>query len=180
VADIDLLELDGTDLETTYNIYFTGWNRSSNAPTSGATIGFPSDKPKQITIENDPVLDCLPSGCQNGWGPNFWRVDDWDVGIPEVGSSGGMLLDQDNLLVGVLSGGVGSNCNNFEWDEFAKIHPHWTSLEPFLDPDATGAVTLAGKDHADPPGIPLFSTWGLALLVGSLLSAGACTIRRSY
>ncbi|MBW2715147.1 MAG: hypothetical protein JRD03_03680 [Deltaproteobacteria bacterium] len=163
-ADIDLLELDGTDLESTYDVYFTGWNRSPTAPTMGAIISFPDDKPKQISIDNDPIIDCAPSGCTGGWGANWWRVEGYDVGVPEGGSSGGGLLDQNNLLVGVLSGGVGTNCNNFEWDEYAKIYPHWSSLQPFLDPDATGAISLPGKD-APEPGALLQLASGTAFLV---------------
>ena len=147
VADIDLLELDGTDLETIHDIYFSGWSRSPVPPTEGATISFPSDKPKQIVIEFDPITDCSASSCPRGFGPNFWRVEDWDVGTTQVGSSGGGLLDQDHRLVGVLTGGIGTNCNNFQWEEYAKIHPQWADLQPFLDPDATGAVTLDGRDN---------------------------------
>ena len=88
-----------------------------------------------------------------------------------------MLLDQDNLLVGTLTGGVGTNCTNFEWDEYAKIAPHWASLQPFLDPDATGRVWLPGKDHADVPGVPVFSLWGTALYAALLLIAGSLAIR---
>ena len=162
-ADIDLLELDGTDLESSYNIYFTGWNRSGVAPTMGAIISFPNDKPKQIAIENDPIIDCAPGGCAGGWGANWWRVEAYDVGVPEGGSSGGGLLDENNLLVGVLSGGVGTNCTNFDWDEYAKIHPQWSGLQPFLDPDATGAISLAGKDVPE-PGALLQLASGAALL----------------
>ncbi|MBW2495331.1 MAG: hypothetical protein JRE43_11315 [Deltaproteobacteria bacterium] len=176
-ADLQLLELDGTDLEGLYDIYFVGWNRSGETPTSAATIGFPSDKPKQISIRNDPVIDCAAGGCPNGWGPNYWRIDLYDVGVTEAGSSGGMLLDQDNLLVGALTGGVGTNCSNFEWDEYAKIAPQWASLQPFLDPDATGRLWLPGKDHADVPGVPLFSAWGTALYAALLLAAGSIAIR---
>jgi len=176
-ADLDLLELDGTDLEGRYDIYFVGWNSSGDTPTSAATIGFPADKPKQISIRNDPVINCATGGCPNGWGPNFWRIDAYNVGVTEGGSSGGMLLDQDNLLVGTLTGGVGTNCNNFGWDEFAKIAPQWTSLQPFLDPDATGRISLPGKDHADVPGVPLFSLWGSALYAAMLLIAGSFAIR---
>jgi hypothetical protein len=176
-ADLDLLELDETDLETPYDVYFVGWNRGAAAPTSAATIGFPNNKPKQISIENDPVTDCAPSGCPNGWGPNFWRIEAWDVGVTEIGSSGGMLLDQDNLLVGVLRGGVGGGCNNFGWDEFAKIGPQWASLQPFLDPDNTGAVAIPGKEHDDVPPVPLFSAWSQALFVAMLLVAANLAIR---
>lgn len=179
-SDIDLLELDGTDLETSYDIYFMGWNRSASAPASGATISFPDDKPKQIAIENDPITDCSPGGCSGGFGADFWRVEAWDVGVTEGGSSGSALLDENQLVVGTLTGGVGTNCNNFDWDEYAKIHPAWASLQPFLDPDATGAISLAGKDHADDPipPVPAVSTWGSALLVGLLLGTGGWTMRR--
>jgi hypothetical protein len=165
-ADIDLLELDGTDLESSYNIYFTGWNRSSGAPTMGAIISFPSDKPKQIAIENHPITDCAPGGCAGGWGANFWRVEDYDIGVPEGGSSGGGLLDANNLLVGTLTGGVGTNCTNFEWDEYAKFHPQWSNLQPFLDPDVTDVISLSGKDHADvpEPGALLQLAFGSAFL----------------
>jgi hypothetical protein len=165
-ADIDLLELDGTDLESTYNFYYTGWTRSPAAPTMGAIISFPSDKPKQIAIENDPIIDCASGGCPNGWGPDFWRVVGYDLGVTEGGSSGGGLLDQDDLLVGVLTGGVGTNCNNFEWDEYAKLHPQWANLQPFLNPDGTDVISLAGRDHTDvpEPGSLLQIATGTALL----------------
>jgi hypothetical protein len=179
-ADLDLLELDGTDLEGLYDIYFVGWNRSAAAPASGATLGFPADKPKQVSIEDDPITDCSPGGCSGGFGANFWRVEGWDVGVTEGGSSGGMLLDPDLLLVGTLTGGVGTNCNNFAWDEFAQIHPFWANLRPYLDPDATGAVALAGKDHADvPPAVPAAPAWGRALLLAGLALAGLRGLRRT-
>jgi hypothetical protein len=168
-ADLDLLELDGTDLEGQFDVYFMGWSRSPAAPASGATISFPDDKPKQIAIENDPITDCAPGGCSGGFGAGFWRVEDWDVGVTEGGSSGAALLDPEHLVVGVLTGGVGTTCNNFAWDEFAKIHPSWAGLQPFLDPDATGAVSLPGKDHADVfPAVPAAPAWARALLIGLL------------
>lgn len=104
------------------------------------------------------------------------------MSVPEVGSSGGALLDENDLLVGVLvgvlSGGVGTSCNNFEWDEFAKLHPRWASLQPFLDPDDTGVPSLPGKDHADVPGVPAASAWVRVLLVGPLMARAGRAIRR--
>jgi hypothetical protein len=146
--DVNLLELHGTDLEGTYNIYFMGWNRSETAPTMAAMISHPDDKPKQIVIRYDPVIDCALGGCAGGWGSLFWRVDGWDVGVDEGGSSGGGLLDQNNLLVGTLTGGVGTDCADFAWDEFFKLSAEWASLQPFLDPDNTGAMSIPGKDGA--------------------------------
>ena len=175
-ADLDLLELDGVDLEGSFGIYFMGWDRSGITPTSGATLGFPDDNPMQIAIENDAITDCDPGGCGGGFGADFWRVEGWDVSVTEGGSSGGALLDPSHRLVGTLSGGVGTNCNNFEWDEFAKIDPSWTNLQPYLDPDASGAVTLDGTNSA--LNVPAVSVAGRALLAALLVAAG-WTLRRA-
>jgi hypothetical protein len=153
-ADIHLLELDGTDIDDTYDIWFAGWSRLTTPPTRGAVISFPADKPKQIAIENDPITDCAPSGCFDGWGPNYWRVEGYDVGVTEGGSSGAGLLDRELRVVGTLTGGVGTDCDDFEWDEYAKLYPVWAGLAPFLDPLNTGAIAIPGRDHADFPAAP--------------------------
>ena len=172
-TDVNLLELNGTDFETIYDVYFMGWNRGASAPLNGAMISFPDDKPKQIVIDDDLIVDCTPSGCAQGYGPNYWRIEDWEVGVDEGGSSGGGLMDQDHLIVGVLTGGVGTHCNNFEWDEFSKLSADWVSLQPFLDPDNTGAVSLPGRDGAQmPDAVPTVSSWGIAVMTLLVLVGG--------
>jgi len=142
--DVNLLELDG-DLETEFDVYFAGWNRGATPPASSVAISHPADKPLQIAIDEDPTLDCtIPSNCPNGWGPWYWRITDYEVGVTEGGSSGGALYDQDQSLVGVLTGGVGTNCDNFGWDEYFKLSTEWDKLQPYLDPDDTGVMTVPG------------------------------------
>ncbi|MCH7702676.1 MAG: hypothetical protein IID37_13420, partial [Planctomycetes bacterium] len=148
-TDLDLLELDGPNLEGIYNIYFQGWNRSDDQPAMGAMIGYPNDFPKQITITEDPVVDCASGPCPGGFGSQYWRVNEWHVGISLGGSSGSCLLNEDHQLVGVLSGGVGTNCDNFSWDEFSKISSEWSNLQPFLDPNNSGVMSIPGKDGLD-------------------------------
>jgi len=149
-TDVDLLELHGTDLEGQFDVYFLGWNRRTTPADMGAVIGYPDDKPKQIAITFDPIIDCAPGGCASGFGPNYWRLLTYDVGATEGGSSGSCLLDESNLLVGVLTGGVGTHCFNFEWDEFSKLHADWPQLQPFLDPDDTGLLAIPGLDGTAP------------------------------
>jgi len=144
--DVNLLELDGDDLEGDYDVYFAGWNRGAGSPLSTVAISHPADKPLQVAIDDDPTADCASGGCPGGWGPWYWRIDDYEVGVTEGGSSGGGLYDQDLLLVGVLTGGVGTNCGNFGWDEYFKLNTEWDELRPFLDPDDTGALTAPGWD----------------------------------
>ena len=149
--DINLLELDGAGLEDAYDIYYAGWNRGDAAPTSSVAISHPDDKPLQIAIDNDPATDCAQGGCSFGWGPWYWRIEDYEVGVTEGGSSGGGLYDQQQLLVGVLTGGVGTNCSNFGWDEYFKLSTEWSELEPYLDPAGSGALTVPGWDGSSTP-----------------------------
>ena len=144
--DINLLELDGTDLEGDFDVYYAGWNRGTTPPTSTVAITHPADKPLQIAIDEDPAIDCAQGGCPGGWGGNYWRIDDYEVGVTEGGSSGGGLFDQNQQLVGVLTGGVGTNCSNFGWDEYYKFSSEWAQLQPYLDPDNTGALNVPGWD----------------------------------
>jgi hypothetical protein len=96
----DLLELDGTDLESTFDICFTGWNRSPTSPMTGATISFPDDEPKQIAIENDPIVDCATGGCSGGFGADFWRAEGRDhADTPSVPAASAWARA---LLVGLL------------------------------------------------------------------------------
>lgn len=149
--DINLLELDGAGLEDAYDVYYAGWNRGESAPTSSAAISHPDDKPLQIALDNDPATDCAQGGCPFGWGPWYWRIDDYEVGVTEGGSSGGGLYDQQQRLVGVLTGGVGTNCDNFGWDEYFKLSAEWDELEPYLDPAGSGAMTVPGWDGSSTP-----------------------------
>lgn len=152
--DINLLELDGANLESAYDIYFAGWNRGLQTPSSTFSISHPDDKPMQIAIDTDPAIDCAQGGCPGGWGGEYWRITDYEVGMPEGGSSGSALFDQDQLVVGVLTGGVGTNCFDFGWDEYYKLSNEWAQLQPFLDPDNNGALTMPGWDGSSNPCSP--------------------------
>ncbi|MCA8960210.1 MAG: dockerin type I repeat-containing protein [Planctomycetes bacterium] len=145
-GDLQLFELDGGDLESSFDVTYLGWRRDGVAPTQSATLGFPADKPLQIMIDDDPAIDCAAGCGLDSFGTDFWRIDDWEVGLTEGGSSGGALLDQDHRVVGVLTGGVGATCGSFEWDEFFKLSAEWPALAPHLDPLGTGALTVDAWD----------------------------------
>lgn len=149
--DIDLLELHGADFEGSFDVYFAGWNRGVAAPTRTVSVSHPADKPLQVAIDDDPLIDCASGSCPGGWGPWYWRINDYEVGMTQGGSSGGGLYDQNLYLVGVLTGGIGTNCDNFGWDEYFKLSVEWAALRPFLDPDDTGAVTVPGWDGSTAP-----------------------------
>lgn len=142
-SDFTLLELN-TVPSPLFNVYYAGWDVSGRVPQSATGIHHPSGAVKAISFENDPLTE--------KWG-SHWQVNDWDLGTTEPGSSGSCLFDQSNgLCVGTLSGGYAACGNDLE-DWFGQIHSSWTGggtadsrLSDYLDPLATGATTLQGKN----------------------------------
>jgi hypothetical protein len=146
-SDVTLMELfDNLD---PYDVYYMGWTRSTVPSAESAMISFPDGQPKQITIDTDTLIDCAAGPCAGGWGPNYWRVTSWEVGVDEIGSSGGGLMNQDRLLVGQLTGGIGTDCDDFRWDEFAKLSVGMDlGMAAFLDPDSSGVESVPGMDNS--------------------------------
>ncbi|MEO1436677.1 MAG: T9SS type A sorting domain-containing protein, partial [Bacteroidota bacterium] len=83
-----------------------------------------------------------------------WRVEDWDLGTTEPGSSGSPLFDLNGRIIGQLSGGFAACGNNLE-DWYGKVWYSWdqvnanplNNLEAWLDPNGTGATFLDGSDE---------------------------------
>ena len=148
-SDFALLELN-SEPPPEYNVYYSGWN-NINSPASSVTgIHHPAGDIKKICIENQAVTT---SG-------NEWRVDDWDVGVTEGGSSGSPLYDPDKRIVGQLFGGsaacAGTN-DNGQPDFYGKFSHSWgaggsasNQLKDWLDPNDTGVTTLDGRYCDDP------------------------------
>ena len=143
-ADLLLLELDD-EPDLAHRLYFAGWDVGGAAPRSAVTIHHPRTHVKSISIGNDPLTRTqrysdspLPTG-------TYWRVPEWDVGTAESGSSGAPLFDQNKRVVGALSGGWAA-CNRF------PNGPDWfgalaaASFSSWLDPGATGATSLDGRN----------------------------------
>jgi lysyl endopeptidase len=138
-SDFLLLKLYNTPPRA-YNTYFAGWNATGTTPTSGTTIHHPSGDIKKISLD----YDILSS---NG---SFWRVNDWDVGTTENGSSGAPLFNPDHQIIGQLFGGDAA-CGNNLHDDFGKFSVSWNNgLKAKLDPDNTGTTTLGGMTDPRP------------------------------
>ncbi len=149
-SDFALLELN-TEPPPEYNVYYSGWN-NVNSPASSVTgIHHPAGDIKKICHENQAVTT---SG-------NEWRVDDWDVGVTEGGSSGSPLYDSNNKrIVGQLFGGSAAcagTTDNGAPDFYGKFSHSWgaggsanNQLKDWLDPNNTGVTTLDGRYCDDP------------------------------
>jgi len=134
-----------------YYVSQTGFDATGAPPLTGMTLGYPNDVPMTISLDGGPIID----GMSDGWGPDHWRVTNWDQGGTAGGSSGGALWDQNQRVVGQLHGGLGS-CGD-GWDEFGKLSESWAAgLAAHLDPGGTGqlATDLIDCFSGTPPEPP--------------------------
>ncbi len=157
-ADFALVELDQTP-PPDYHPYWGGWDRrADHTPQGGTAIHHPSGGVKAISVNDDPLTTIPSLELQDETGNVVttvitpWRVNNWELGTTEPGSSGGGLWDPDtHLLVGVLSGGSASCSNPGGSDYFARLSVAWDGgtseqrLSDWLDPNASGAQTAAGR-----------------------------------
>jgi subtilisin-like proprotein convertase family protein len=145
-TDFTLLEMDLQPPES-FNHYYNGWSRDTAAAAECWAIHHPSGDAKKISYNADPLID------GTNYGPNHWRITEWEEGTTEGGSSGSPLFDPGHRIIGQLHGGQAS-CTNITWDEYGKIDGSWTGggapgsrLSDWLDPDGTGAITVDGVDY---------------------------------
>lgn len=140
-SDFTLIELDETP-DASFDVYYAGWDVSGQTPQSATGIHHPSGDEKSISFENDPLTTK---------GSSHWKVNDWDLGTTEPGSSGSCLFNQSNgLCIGTLSGGYAACGNDLE-DWYGQIHKSWTGdgtadsrLSDHLDPLGLGVTMLEG------------------------------------
>jgi lysyl endopeptidase len=154
--DLTLVEVDDPDLAR-YDLYLSGWNRQSPAPTDSAVaIHHPQGDAKRITFEYDPAT--ITYLTRSSSRDDTHITVEWDAGTTEGGSSGGPLFTGSQRIVGVLSAG-GRGCEIQDW--FGRIalgfeNGNYTpdgfqrpaTLADWLDPTDSGTQTLDGRNLA--------------------------------
>lgn len=123
-SDVALLQLNSTP-PASYNVFYTGWDKSGAAPTSSTCIHHPDGDIKKISFDNNAAT-------QVSWGgAATWRIAAWDDGTTEPGSSGSGLWNQNGLLIGQLYGGD-ANCSNNVNDYFGRFSTSYPTLQNWL------------------------------------------------
>jgi lysyl endopeptidase len=151
--DFTLVEIS-TKPPVSYQPWYAGWNRSATTPSAAFTIHHPQGDVKKLSAGFDsPATGTFGSGyTANG----HWKINKWDIGTTESGSSGSPLFDSDGLVRGVLTGGE-ARCGYSVNDFYTKFSLAWAryeginqQLKPWLDPLDTGAEILNGMNpYAD-------------------------------
>ena len=124
-----------------WEVFFAGWNRSTENPTISCAIHHPNGSPKRINFDDDIAIS---ASWNQGDPGTHWRVF-WDNGGTQGGSSGCPLYDENFRLVGVLSGGPELPCGDTgSYDLYGKFDRAWNDVKQWLDPGDTGAMYVDG------------------------------------
>ncbi|MEM9313203.1 MAG: proprotein convertase P-domain-containing protein [Pseudomonadota bacterium] len=152
ISDSALFELSSAP-PASFNVYYAGWDRSGTIP-AGDTVGIhhPGGNEKMIAVNTDRLRtgpSCIGGGASSD--NTHWFMN-WERGTTQQGSSGSGLFDTSGRVIGLLSGGSAS-CSNPRGDDcYGAFAVAWTgrpnnqNLQPFLDPNNTGATTVDGSN----------------------------------
>lgn len=146
-SDFTLVELDD-DPNPDWNVAFSGWDRSGDDASSAVAIHQPNTDEKRISFENQPTTVTSYLGNSVPGDGTHVRVEDWDLGTTEPGSSGSPLFDQNHRIIGQLHGGYAS-CSSQTSDWYGRFYRSWTGggssssrLSNWLDSAGTGAISV--------------------------------------
>ena len=172
-VDITLLELDQQP-DTAFDVYYSGWDRTSASPTGAVGIHHPNGHEKSINIDLGTVArgpNCIASSPPG----THWYVTGWEEGTTASGSSGSGLWSSSNqLLIGTLSGGT-SSCSSSGFDCYGQFGVAWdgpsadTRLRDWLDPAGNNPSTKTGQE----PGAPQPGTLALTSATYTVAETGA-------
>ena len=150
-SDFCLIELS-SEPDTSFHVYYSGWDATGSSVSGCTAIHHPQCEEKMISFNTDALtVTSYLSNSVPGDGTH-WRVDDWEDGTTEGGSSGSGIWDPNHRIVGQLHGGYAS-CYSLTSDWYGRLSVSWegghsssTRLKSWLDPDNTGTLVLDGVD----------------------------------
>jgi hypothetical protein len=165
-VDFALIQLEALP-DPSFNVFYTGWDRSGVAPAGCVGIHHPDVDVKAISLSSN-TLTSATSCIVTGGPQTHWQVI-WSQGVTEPGSSGSGIWNPANHgLVGTLSGGHSACSTPLAPDCYGKFSLAWASgtsaidrLQDWLDPQNSGVTLRTG---VDPAKVTVFTAAGSSLL----------------
>jgi lysyl endopeptidase len=137
-SDFALVRLNSSPNKE-WGVTYAGWDNSGTDASSAVAIHHPNTDEKSISFENDPTTVTDYLGSEVPGNGTHVRVEDWDKGTTEPGSSGSPLFNQDHRVIGQLHGGWAS-CSSQTADYYGRIYTSW---------EGDGSASTRLKDHLD-------------------------------
>lgn len=142
-TDFALVELIHP-LKISSKLHAAGFKAELGLTNTSIAIHHPNVEEKRISFDyDDPIYR------DNN---HYIRVENWDEGTTEGGSSGSPLFNTNGQIIGQLYGGYAA-CGNQEWDEYGTLAISWdgentasTRLKDWLDRNNTGIKTMNTKN----------------------------------
>ncbi|KAA1244481.1 T9SS type A sorting domain-containing protein [Aquimarina sp. RZ0] len=141
-TDYSLVQLSATPPDS-YNVYYSGWDATGTQPTNTTGIHHPAGDIKKISFDYEAPSISGYGGSSN----THWRINDWNDGTTEPGSSGSPLYDQNKRIIGQLHGGSAA-CGNNGYDAYGRFDLSFPNLSQWLAPGSS----LKKVDGYDPSG----------------------------
>lgn len=174
-TDVTLVELVSSP-NPAWGVTYAGWSREMVDATSACGVHHPSGDDKKICFEQQPTTVTTYLGTSVPGDSTHIRVEDWDLGVTEPGSSGSPLFNQNHQVIGQLHGGY-SACGNNLSDYYGRFAISWTGggtsatrLSDWLDPLSTGQTTLGTRP----------STWSTTSVYGTGCNATFATFFEQF
>ncbi|SDH65378.1 T9SS type A sorting domain-containing protein [Winogradskyella thalassocola] len=152
-SDMELVEItDPSFFENNNDLVWAGWNRSiTQVPAVSFGFHHPSGDIQKVS-RNDEGGYRFTTTFNGNSSAQMWRIDDWELGVTEGGSSGSGLFNETGHLIGMLSGGSaacsGTN-DNGGFDIYGRFGVAWdfggsasSQLKDWLDPSDSGIEIL--------------------------------------
>jgi hypothetical protein len=134
--------------------YFAGWDVSGVPVEHVSCVHHPLGGAKKISVRHNQIeiSDFLEGDKPLRATQSFWHIQQWDEGITEAGSSGSPLFNEEQRIIGTLTGGS-SSCDAPYNDFFERLSVAWigaddvnNKLQHWLDPQSSGIEILDGFD----------------------------------
>jgi hypothetical protein len=166
-SDVILLEIY-QDIPRHYNAYFAGWDASSFDFLDPYSVSFhhPSGDFKKVSVDSNAKGEGTCPFC-GSLAKSHIVVTGWDDGSTERGSSGCSLMNSDQKVVGILSGGSASCPDGEGFDLFGKLE---VAFERGLRDHLSGGVgpssqvsSMEGEWNEDPKSTLMFQPQSLVV-----------------
>lgn len=190
-SDFALVRLDSVP-DSNFNVYYAGWNVSDQIYTGARGIHHPSGKEKSLSIDNDQLTITEFGTNDPSADAHYLRVDHWDEGTTEGGSSGSSLWNLNHQIIGTLTGGDASCDSLIGSDWYGRMASHWlgnsfktNQLAAHLAPDLSTTTSLSGKTSCAAPVVTISSSTASPLAgeqfsLTSEVSGGSGNIRYEW
>ena len=151
-SDFLLVEVEDPVFDS-WTPFYAGWDVSGLSATSGVGIHHPSGDRKKISTFTTTVTNSSVYHPGAHWRV-YWQETETNHGVTEGGSSGSPLFNQNQHIVGTLTGGASFCDSPNAPDYYGKMSYHWDGNNPiseeemlynFLDPIGSGQEVLDGS-----------------------------------